>query len=82
MRVPKAGMMPASCLLVSPVQNAYNKNELLGNMSHESADPPDTFPLESFLSNARFSLERNEPYRQNSLPFCSNLLKQLPSVSY
>lgn len=41
-------MMPASCLLVSPGQNAHDKNELLGNMSHESADPPDTFLLESF----------------------------------
>lgn len=42
-------MTPASCLLVSSVQNAYDKNELQVNMSHEfTEDLSDTFPLESF----------------------------------
>lgn len=41
--------MPASCLLVSSVQNMYDKNEPQVNMSHESTeDLSDTSPLESF----------------------------------
>lgn len=48
MRVPKGRDDACLVPLVSSGQNAYDKNVLLGNMSHESADPPDTFPLESF----------------------------------